>query len=146
VCPLTPVIVTAAHSPLTIASSVALAAASHNGINASWGTMRTVITASYVRGVVSPRLPVENARKMSPMLFSPRPPTRATSTVARWARRRHCPGSRGASVASMLHAHTLPVEVGEEPVPGLGDDGGGSTPGLAGHRSADRRSAPRRRR
>jgi len=67
VCPLTPVIVTAAHSALTVASSVVSAAASSNGVNASWGNMCTVIAMSCVRGAVSPRLPVENARKMLPV-------------------------------------------------------------------------------
>src|SRR5215207_8900727 len=50
----------------------------------------------------SSRLPVAKARKMSPLEFSPAPPVRATPSPARWARRSHWCGSRGASVAATM--------------------------------------------
>ena len=45
-------------------------------------------------------LPVAKARKISPLVLCPTPPTLARPTVARWASRLHCVGKSGASVAT----------------------------------------------
>src|SRR5918999_1050552 len=47
-----------------------------------------------------PGLPVAKVSTKSPLEFSPEPPVRPTPSAARWARRSHWCGSRGASVAT----------------------------------------------
>lgn len=70
--PSAPTIVVAAHNALTIASSVASATASNSGVRAQCGNMRTSMVSPGGRPPASPRLAVEKARKMSPLLSSPK--------------------------------------------------------------------------
>ncbi|MNP46474.1 hypothetical protein D3C76_1404740 [compost metagenome] len=53
-------------------------------------------------------LPVEKAMKMSPLESSVPPPTRASPTLARCARRVHWCGSSGASVARVMTIEPMP--------------------------------------
>src|SRR5207244_1537532 len=81
--PCWPVIVSAATKALRIASSVASAAASKSGVMASAPS----ITTSTRPASIGTLLPVEKARKMSPLLLAPKPPAQASPVVARRARR-----------------------------------------------------------
>ena len=103
---------------MRIASSTASMTASNSGFIALLAIVRTSATSGASSPMrCMPRLPVANARKRSPLLFSPTPPVRATPNDARCASRRHCSGSSGASVATMPMIEPLPGGMGES-VPG----------------------------
>ena len=83
-----PIMVVAMQSALRIASSVASAAASNNGVMASGCRLRTGNGVAIVaRDHAS--LPVSKARKRSPLPLFPYPPTLARPIVARRAIRLH---------------------------------------------------------
>ena len=74
-----PVMVSAASSELTIASSVASMAAQNSAVMWSSSSMVSGFVTDWPSSsAFSPRLPVAKARKMSPLSFSPPPPVRAT--------------------------------------------------------------------
>src|SRR5581483_3620704 len=104
VWPLYPVMVSAATSAFQIASSVASAAAWKSGVHSS----RPSIFTSAILAFIGTLLPVEKARKISPLLLEPKPPTHARPVVARRARRWHWIGSKGASVARITMIEPWP--------------------------------------
>ena len=109
------VIVVAASIALRMASSVASMTASKSGFMAAFVSVRTSATTAASGGAsrrAKPRLPVAKAIARSPLEFSPTPPVRAIPNVARWASRRHCSGSSGASVATTTMIDPLPAGSG----------------------------------
>ena len=106
VMPSRPVRVSAASSAFTMAASVASTVALNSGVIRLSGTIRTsCVTGAATPGssvVARPRLPVANARTMSPDEWFAVLPMRARPIVARWASRSHWWGRSGASVATMM--------------------------------------------